>query len=270
MLPSLVASLQTLSAAEAARHQDPPQQGTTTAEQFIAKAAALLKDGHAPDSVAAAIITGNHTLLRPARSNVERVLRFPNRQELRAGFALFARAYEGDRFVERVSRAYGGERIDFHNGTSVLFHVGTGCLWPLACDYPAPCPGCQLPPETLMRPSIVTFLETILTAEAERQRHPFTQWHTKDCEAVPDVLYPDREPGACGVPEQVLAEIEGRRALLDEHQDVNDGACGTCVDGQWGYPTHGGSNPQPYPCRTLRLLALPHAAREGYQEEWRP
>lgn len=132
MLPSLVAFLQTVSAAEAAR------------------AAALLKDGHTPDSVAAAIITGNHELLRPARSNVERVLRFRNRQELRAGFTLLAWAYKGDRFVKRVSRAYGGEQIDFHNGTSILFHVGPGCLWPLACDYPAPCPGCQPHPETLV------------------------------------------------------------------------------------------------------------------------
>lgn len=135
MPPSLVTFLQTASATEAAR------------------TAALLKDGHTPDSVAAAITTGNHELLRPARSNVERVLRFQNRQELRAAFTLFARAYEGDRFVKRVSTAYGRERIDFHNDTSILFHVGPGCLWPLACDYPAPCPGCPPHPETLMRPA---------------------------------------------------------------------------------------------------------------------
>lgn len=151
MLPSLVAFLQTVSAAEAARQQDSPQQGTTTAEWFVTKAAALLKDGHTPDSIAAAIITGNHELLRTARGNVERVLRFQNRQELRAGFTLFAWAYQGDRFVKRVSHANGGERIDFQNGTSVLFHVGSGCLWPLACDYPAPCPGCERHPEMLMR-----------------------------------------------------------------------------------------------------------------------
>lgn len=122
-----------------------------------------------------------------------------------------------------------------------------------------------------MRPSIVTFLDAVLTAEAERQRDPSTQWHDKDCEAVPDVLYPDRETGACtcGVPERVLAEIEARRALLDEHQDVNHGDCGTCVDGSWGYPVHGGSSPQPHPCRTLRLLAQPYANRLGYDETWR-
>ncbi|MEU9661912.1 DUF6221 family protein [Streptomyces chartreusis] len=71
-------------------------------------------------------------------------------------------------------------------------------------------------------------------------------------------------------PSHVLREIEAKRQLLDEHQDVNDGSCGTCVDGQWGYPTHGGSSPQRFPCRTLRLLALPYAHRPGYREEWRP
>ncbi|GHA01331.1 DUF6221 family protein [Streptomyces echinoruber] len=71
-------------------------------------------------------------------------------------------------------------------------------------------------------------------------------------------------------PARVLREIDAKRQLLDEHQDVNDGSCGTCVDGQWGYPTHGGSSPQRYPCRTLRLLALPYADRTGYRQEWRP
>ena len=70
--------------------------------------------------------------------------------------------------------------------------------------------------------------------------------------------------------ERVLREIDAKRQLLDEHHDMNDGDCATCVDGQWGYPTHGGSTPQRFPCRTLRLLALPYADRSGYREEWRP
>ncbi|MFE1925808.1 DUF6221 family protein [Streptomyces asoensis] len=123
-----------------------------------------------------------------------------------------------------------------------------------------------------MQPSIVTFIETILDAEAARQHHPSTQWHATDCNALPDVLNPGIETGSCtcGVPAQVLAEIQSRRALLDEHGDVNDGECGTCVDGHWGYPTHGGSSPQRYPCRSLRLLALPYASHEAYLDEWQP
>lgn len=68
----------------------------------------------------------------------------------------------------------------------------------------------------------------------------------------------------------VLADLDAKLAVLDEHQDVNDGSCGTCVDGRWGYPTHGGSSPQSYPCRTLRLLAVSFAAHVDYDERWRP
>ncbi|MCX4704371.1 DUF6221 family protein [Streptomyces sp. NBC_01373] len=67
-----------------------------------------------------------------------------------------------------------------------------------------------------------------------------------------------------------LADLDAKLAVLNEHQDVNDGSCGTCVHGRWGYPTHGGSSPQPFPCRTLRLLAAPFAAYPDYDERWRP
>jgi hypothetical protein len=70
-------------------------------------------------------------------------------------------------------------------------------------------------------------------------------------------------------PARVLRGIDAKRQLLDEHHDTNDGDCSTCVDGRWGYPTHGGSTPQRFPCRTLRLLALPYADRPSYREEWR-
>ncbi|MFD3802629.1 DUF6221 family protein [Streptomyces sp. NPDC058619] len=69
---------------------------------------------------------------------------------------------------------------------------------------------------------------------------------------------------------RVLAEVVAKRQLLDEHGDTNDGSCGTCVDGQWGYPVLGSSTPQPHPCRTLRLLALPYANHPDYREDWRP
>lgn len=67
-------------------------------------------------------------------------------------------------------------------------------------------------------------------------------------------------------PARTLREVEAKRQLLDEHQNVNDGSCGTCVDGKWGYPTHGGSVPQSYPCRTLRLLTLPYSGHPEYEE----
>lgn len=66
----------------------------------------------------------------------------------------------------------------------------------------------------------------------------------------------------------VVADVEAKRRILDEHQTVPGGTCRVCTvwdeDDDWqarGYLS---------PCPTVRLLALPYADREGYQEEWRP
>jgi hypothetical protein len=64
-------------------------------------------------------------------------------------------------------------------------------------------------------------------------------------------------------PKRVLAELDAKRQILDVHQpdDVLDQPhCITCGD----WPT------VPWPCRTVRLLALPYADKPGYREEWRP
>lgn len=71
-------------------------------------------------------------------------------------------------------------------------------------------------------------------------------------------------------PARVLAEVAAKRRIIDEHPNVNDGDCGTCVHGRWGYPTHGGSDPQLWPCDTLRLLASVYAGRPGWRSEWAP
>ncbi|MCX4974255.1 hypothetical protein [Streptomyces sp. NBC_00620] len=76
--------------------------------------------------MAAAVAGNDPELLRQACCNQARTLYFDNRRELHEGFALFVQAYEGDRHVRRVVRAYGDERIDFHNHTSILFRVGPG------------------------------------------------------------------------------------------------------------------------------------------------
>ncbi|MFI2081459.1 DUF6221 family protein [Streptomyces rubiginosohelvolus] len=96
-------------------------------------------------------------------------------------------------------------------------------------------------------------------------------WTVEDLEVyAPDLSDDVRTQAARHDPARTLREVEAKRRLLDEHQDVNDGSCGTCVDGKWGYPTHGGSSPQSYPCRTLRLLALPYSNHHEYEEAWRP
>lgn len=71
-------------------------------------------------------------------------------------------------------------------------------------------------------------------------------------------------------PARVLAEVAAKRDILDVHHNMNDGDCAVCVRGEWGYPTNGGSIPAPWPCMTIKLLALPYAGRDGWREEWRP
>lgn len=99
-------------------------------EAFVNRAAPLLKDGYSAASVVAAVADDDPGLLRMAHCNgpcwldlEDRVMRFTDRAELRRVFALFVQAYEGAPFVRRVSYAYGNERIDFHNHTSILFRV---------------------------------------------------------------------------------------------------------------------------------------------------
>lgn len=95
----------------------------------------------------------------------------------------------------------------------------------------------------------------------------------------PDELDPDKghrltddfQFGVLLIPKiRVLREVEAKRRIVDEHANVNDGDCGTCVIGLWGYPTHGGSRPESWPCPTLRLLALPYADHPAYRAEWAP
>lgn len=83
--------------------------------------------------------------------------------------------------------------------------------------------------------------------------------------------------------EQIIARIEADRQILELHVGAHD-----CVEIRTG--THPADWPESAPwgkpggewrhaanehfedesCPTVRLLALPHADRPGYQEAWRP
>ncbi|MEU7400729.1 DUF6221 family protein [Streptomyces sp. NPDC044948] len=65
---------------------------------------------------------------------------------------------------------------------------------------------------------------------------------------------------------RVLADVEAKRQLLDLHapgetEYVDGNVCMAC-DVRGGEPF--------YPCKTLRLLALPYAGHPDYRPEWRP
>ncbi|MGP4085473.1 DUF6221 family protein [Streptomyces sp. KR55] len=76
-------------------------------------------------------------------------------------------------------------------------------------------------------------------------------------------------------PARVLAEIDAKRRILAEHQPDRFGDCTTCAgpedfdDDADGHRTWSRSA-KPFPCPTLRLLALPYADHPDYREEWRP
>lgn len=129
---------------------------------------------------------------------------------------------------------------------------------------------------------IADFLRTMLGQDKARQQDIWEQWHHKDCEAVPQVLYPDRETGSCdcGVPARVIADIDAKLALIDDllaegHQKVDDEwyTCPAVVDQQLGFESGRGG-----PCgcgrdtrvnRRLAILAQPFAGQPGHKgDEW--
>ncbi|MFE6486613.1 DUF6221 family protein [Streptomyces sp. NPDC057757] len=70
-------------------------------------------------------------------------------------------------------------------------------------------------------------------------------------------------------PSQRLLEIDAKRRIIALHEpgemnDVDGDVCMVCED-----PDMDDEGPF-YPCRTLRLLALPYADRPGYLAEWAP
>lgn len=102
-------------------------------------------------------------------------------------------------------------------------------------------------------------------------------------EATDGHLEAIRAHAALWDPARVLADIDAKRQLLDEHYEVHrdigwlhDGdeasdelpVCGCCVPKHSHFRTR--TDVPIYPCRTVRLLALPYAGRDGYQDSWRP
>ena len=76
-------------------------------------------------------------------------------------------------------------------------------------------------------------------------------------------------------PARVLAECEAKRRIVELHEDG-----GNYSIGGYGGPVvtyiacsmcgTAGEYDEPWPCGTLRLLALPYVNHPDYQEEWRP
>lgn len=95
--------------------------------------------------------------------------------------------------------------------------------------------------------------------------------HEDDMVATGSQDFLERERGefiARHDPARVLRDIDAKRQLLDLHgatpgyvggDDDDAPACRVCGDLTVSFP-----------CRTLRLLALPYADKPGYRREWAP
>lgn len=74
----------------------------------------------------------------------------------------------------------------------------------------------------------------------------------------------DAEHIVANNPAHVLADVAAKRQIIEEHRD-DEGWCLRCAD-----PPQYDAEWHKYPCRTLRLLALPYASHSDYREAWRP
>ncbi|MGV9755424.1 DUF6221 family protein [Streptomyces tricolor] len=90
------------------------------------------------------------------------------------------------------------------------------------------------------------------------------QRHHRDCESLPDVLYPGRDTGACdcGTPDQVLAGIEADRALLKEYEE-SEAALAAAPD-MWDVGRVEGLRV------ALQLRTARFAGHPDYRAEWCP
>lgn len=62
---------------------------------------------------------------------------------------------------------------------------------------------------------------------------------------------------------RLLAEVDAKRRILNEHRAAQPGWCVTCdIPGDTRGNLHG--------CQTVRLLALPYGEHPDYQPDWAP
>jgi len=134
----------------------------------------------------------------------------------------------------------------------------------------------------------VSEIADFLRARYAERRALAESIHHRDCESLPDILYPGRETGACdcGEPAAVIADCDAKLALVDDilaerHEVVEDpwytcsaateehdgGRC--CDQNRRGKPCDCGRDA----CvnRRLAILAQQFAAHPEHKgEEWAP
>lgn len=115
---------------------------------------------------------------------------------------------------------------------------------------------------------LVEWLRAQLDEDAASTADPHAEraWHARGCESVPDVLYPDRETGACdcGVPARVLREIEADRKLVAEYVSAQETVDAIAHPDMYDVGRAQGLED------AVRRRASAYGQRPGYREDWRP
>lgn len=114
-----------------------------------------------------------------------------------------------------------------------------------------------------MSDGLVAFLRARLDEDAARQQDRFERWHHRDCESLPDGNYPTFACD-CGVPARALADVQAKRALLDEH--VSSQQTLDAID----YPDMQDVGRVAGLETALQYEALPYSNHPDYREDWRP
>lgn len=117
----------------------------------------------------------------------------------------------------------------------------------------------------------VTWLRAQLNDDEWVARAALAEAPGLDGRWLPTTTRPSHIHEARWDPARVLTEVETKRRILDLHvpvdgYDPNGLVCSTC--GEAGNPGDETTVVR-WPCPTVRLLARPHAGRDGWREEWR-
>lgn len=139
----------------------------------------------------------------------------------------------------------------------------------------------------LMSEPLVAFLREQLDVEFEAPHAPYCAGHDGDDFNGGTSHAFDGSLCDCGWPARVLADIDAKKRILEQHKPVtftnitlgivDATVCWVCHS-HMDYPHDGEDHDDwefplvqdRYPCLTVRLLALPYADRPGFQESWRP
>lgn len=113
---------------------------------------------------------------------------------------------------------------------------------------------------------LVTFLRARLDEDAaEIAKHPDDDVPDWDLIATAETNYPCFPYIAIGK-SRALAEVEAKRQIVERYHYEATSPFGE----KWRECATCGAANEPWPCPTLRLLALPYAAHQDYRDEWKP